>query len=163
MAGLPQVFQTKVTQYDTVQRDPLGSIRFEGGKFYKYVQLKNTTNTVATDATNGTLVVYQKAANSGYVNNLVSVDAAVDGDATTPFGAGAVVGVGCPGVAGTTYYLWIVIDGLVTLDTAVTTAAAGKGFTMSATNKTGTVGVAGSSYLGTSVNTTTLVVMGAPF
>ena len=163
MAGLPQTFQTKVTAYDTIQRDPLGSIRFEGGKFYKYVKLLNSTNTTATDATNGTLVAYQKAANNGYLNNIVCVDVAVDADATTPFGAGAVVGVGCPGVAGTTYYLWVQIDGYVTLDTSVTTAAAGKSFTMSATNKTGTVAVAGSSVLGVSVNTTTLAVLAAPF
>lgn len=112
------IFKTKLTDLDTAAKDPLGSIRGENGKFYKYVLIKNVTATVAGVA--GDPVSYFAA--TGYSTNQVVLDA-TDADAQ-PIGAGFLMTT-VVGTAGTSYYGWIQISGPVTVPTAVTTGVVG--------------------------------------
>lgn len=153
------IFQTPLTDVSLVQRDPLGSHRFENEKVYKYVQLKNTTATVAAGV--GSLVGYGAA--DGYATSLVVVDLS-DAD-TIPLGAGATLAA-ITGTAGTTYYCWIQIMGSITIDTAVTGAAIGKSFFLgsAAADKTALVGAnAYDAKMGLSVSATTKVLLTCPW
>lgn len=47
MAGIKQTFVTKLTDVNSTAQEVLGTLRFEGNKVYKYVEIKNTTATVA--------------------------------------------------------------------------------------------------------------------
>ena len=127
--------QFSLTTYSTTQLEPLGAIRREAGKTYKYVNIKNTTATVAGAA--GSLCAYGAA--GGYDSNLVVLRLATDADAS-PICAGVTNGA-VAGTAGQNYYGWIQIQGRVTLDTAVTNGSINSEFVLSTTNKTGTVRV----------------------
>ena len=157
MSGLKQSFVTKLTDVNSVAQEPLGSIRIEGTKTYKYVELKNTTATVTAVA--GTLVAYNAA--TGYANSKVVSDL-TDADAV-PICAGAMCGT-IAGVLATPYFGWLQTRGACTLDTAVTTGAAGKGWTLTTTDKTATVAVAGDTgpYGGVSLDGTTSVLLNCP-
>lgn len=124
-----QIFISPLTEVTTVQKEPLGTLRFEGKKRYKYVAIKNTTATVAGAA--GSMVAY--GAVTGYDNNLVVVDL-TDADAI-PIAAGVLLAT-VTGTAGTTYYGWVQYQGRATLDTAVTNGAIGAPFYLSTTDKT---------------------------
>lgn len=136
MSGWKQTFLSPVTEWGTVQKEALGTIRKEdGAKIYKYVTLQNSA-TVAGAV--GDQVVYFAA--TGYQNNRVCTRAA-DGDAV-PIGAG-ILTAAVAGVAATSYFGWIQIGGLATLSTNVAGAiAAGKLFIASTTNATFTVATA---------------------
>ena len=157
MSGLKQTFVTKITDINSSAQEPLGSVRIEGNKIYKYCEIKNVTGTVAGAA--GSLVAYNAA--SGYDNNKVVIKLA-DADAA-PFAAGALSAT-VTGTLAVSYFGWVQTKGACTLDTAVTTGGAGKGFTLTTTDKTGTVAIATdlSPYAGVSVNSTTGVVLDCP-
>lgn len=96
----------------------LGSIGMNhDGKVWKYVQIKNTTATVAGVA--GDCCSYGAA--TGHGNNLVVLDQ-TDADAV-PVGAGLLGGT-VAGVAGTSYYGWIQIKGAATANQAIGGSAA---------------------------------------
>jgi hypothetical protein len=155
---MKQVFVTRLSDISATDKEGVGSIRQEGTSWYKYCKIANVTATVAGVA--GTLVGY--LATTGYGANTVVTDVADDADAIV-VGAGALCG-SCAGVLGVAYYGWIQIQGPCTLDTAVTSGAAGKSFFLSKTNKTGTVGAnAYDQKLGVSLNATTGVLLTAPF
>lgn len=159
MSGMKATFLTPLTDVSSVQREPLGTIRQEvnGGKWYKYVMFKNTGGTVAAGA--GSLVAY--AATLGYDNNQV-VARVADAD-TIVVCAGATLAT-ITGTSTVAYYVWIQIAGRITLDTAVTSGAAGKSFFLSGTDKTGTVGAnAYDQKAGISLNGTTAVLLTCPF
>ena len=104
--GLKQVFVTGLTETSLIDLEGVGTIRFENGRWYKWVRYDD--GTADLDIVAGDFLNYIAA--SGYEDNVVVADTA-DADSTTPFGAG---------VAGTTVtvtltYLWIQIKGLVTL------------------------------------------------
>lgn len=101
--GQKQTFVTGITDYNTVNRDGLGTIRAENNAVYKYVQFTGTTAVNAGDA-----VCYVAAASDG---SAVVVD-----NANTPLGAG-VSQVAVP--AGTVAYGWIQVKGLCTLGRAL--------------------------------------------
>ncbi len=122
-SGITQIFQSKLTDVDTVQRDQLGVIRHEGNKMYKYVKIKNSA-TVAIVA--GDILVYYAAASTGYLSNQVSVKYA-DGDANFCIGAGVALAA-CAGVAATSYYAWLQIRGHGTLSATPVGGAEGKAF-----------------------------------
>jgi hypothetical protein len=153
MSGLKQTFVTKLTDVTSVQQEPLGCIRVEGVRIYKYCQIMNSA-TVAGAA--GSLVSY--FAVTGYASSRVVVRAA-DADGV-PIPAGALCAT-VAGVAATAYYGWVQTKGPCTLDTAVTTPTVGAGFTMTTTDKTGTVAVSGDlkPYAGISLNATTGVLL----
>lgn len=158
MRGMKQVFVTRLTDVDSTDKEGIGSLRQEGNSWYKYCKIYNDTATVTGVA--GTLVAYD--ATTGYGNNVVVIDLS-DAD-TVPLAAGALCGT-CAGTVDTAFYGWVQIKGPTTLDTAVTSGAAGKGFTLTTTDKTATVAVTGdvSPYAGVSVNSTTGVVLDCQF
>lgn len=161
-SGIKQAFASRLTDVDSVAREQLGTIRFEGNKVYKYVKFRNITATVAAGA--GSLVGYE--ALDGYANNHVVADM-TDADAQ-PNGAGATLAT-ITGTAGTDYYCWIQIKGAITLDTAITNGTAGVPFYLTTTDKTGQraneVDTAGNyrTPIGVSMNATTGVILDAPF
>jgi hypothetical protein len=155
--GFKQTFITRLTDVWANDRDGVGSIRIEGNKVYKYVQIMNSA-TVAGAA--GDMVVYFAA--TGYGNSRVCVRAA-DGDATVPFAAGILLAA-VAGVAAVAEYAWIQIKGPATLSTAVTGAAAGKVFKASTSDKTFAVTTAATDNVaGISMNATTGVCLTCPF
>lgn len=156
MQGTKLVFVTRLTDIDSTDKEGVGSIRVEGNRVYKYCQIKNTTATVAGAA--GSLVGY--FAGTGYANSRVVVDL-TDAD-TIPVCAGALLAT-VTGTAGTAYYGWVQVQGDITLDTAVTSGAAGKNFILSTTDKTGTVATNGvQANAGVSLDATTKVVLTCP-
>ena len=157
MAGLRQTFLTKLTDVNTSDTEGVGTLRYEGGKWYKWVNFKNTTATVAGAA--GSLVGY--FAVTGYGNNRVVADLS-DADAAV-FCAGATLAA-VTGTLTVDYYCWIQIKGAITLDTAVGSGAAGSPFYLTSTDKTGAImSAATQSKAGISANTTTSVVLDCPF
>lgn len=158
MAGIKQTFVTKLTDVNSTAQEVLGTLRFDGNKVYKYVEIKNTTATVAGAA--GDPVAYFAA--TGYGNNRVVIDL-TDADATVPFSAGVLCGT-ITGTLAVAEYGWIQIKGLSTLLTAVTSGAAGKTFKLSTTDKTASVSTAATdNFMGVSMNATTGVCLDCPF
>lgn len=126
---MKQVFNQNVDVVSTTLRDTLGDIRFQNGKWYKYVKLQNTTATVAVVA--GDPLAY--GITSGYDNNLVVSDM-TDAE-TQPVGAGFATAT-IAGVLATAYYVWIQIKGLVTVPTAIGSGVVGSNVRMTSTDKT---------------------------
>src|SRR3990172_4576595 len=156
-SGIKQAFAARLTDVDSVQRDQLGTLRFEGNKVYKYCKLKNTTATVAVAA--GTLLAYLAA--TGYGSHTVVSDHTDADAALNPAGAAVAVAAG---VAGTEYFIWVQVKGPATLDTAVTTGAAGSPFHMTAADKSSAIDSAATqASVGVSMNATTGVILDCPF
>lgn len=160
MAGITQTFSTPLTDVSSVQREPLGVIRYgDGGKWYKYVKFQNVTATVAGAA--GSLVAYRAVAATGYLSNHVVADL-TDADAV-PFCAGATLAA-ITGTLAVAYYCWIQVKGYIVLDTAVGSGAAGSPFYLTTTDKTAAIAAAVTNmHAGVSVNTTTAVVLDCKF
>lgn len=112
------IFQSRLTDVTSDRKDPLGALRCENGVWYKYVQLKNVTATVAGVA--GDPVSY--FALTGVVSGQVVLDVS-DADAQ-PVGAGLLLTT-VAGVAGTSYYCWVQISGVAIVPTAVTSGVLG--------------------------------------
>lgn len=141
-SGFKRVFLTPLDAVDTVDKEDVGTLRFEGNKVYKYVKLQNTTATVAVLA--GDAVAYNAV--TGHSLNAVVSDAS-DAD-TAPVGAGIIQGT-VAGVLATAYYCWIQIKGpVVALQTIADTPLDGQEVSMSTTDKTLTV----TEYAGTTPN-----------
>lgn len=157
MQGMKQVYVTRLTAVDSTDKEGVGTIRQEGNKWYKYCLIKNTTATVAGGA--GSLVAY--FAGTGYGVHRVVVDL-TDAD-TLPVAAGVLLAT-VTGTLAVAYYGWVQFKGPVTLDTAVTSGAAGKNFMMTTTDKTGTVATNGvQNNVGVSLDATTSVLLDCPF
>src|SRR3990170_3400066 len=99
-SGIKQAFASRLTDVDSVQRDQLGTLRFEGNKVYKYCQLANVTATVAVAA--GTLLAYKAA--TGYGSHTVVSDHTDADAAINPAGAAVAVAAG---VLAVVYFLWV--------------------------------------------------------
>jgi hypothetical protein len=127
--GLTGTYLTGLTDVDSTDREGIGKIRFENGKWYKYCHFKNTTATVAGAA--GLAVAYGAA--TGYQNNLIVADL-TDADAV-PFAAGVVLAA-ITGTLTVSYYCWLQIKGLTTLTITVTSGADGAPFHLSTTDGT---------------------------
>ena len=104
--GLPQSYVTGLTETSLVDLEGVGKIRFQDGKWYKWV--KYDDGTADLDIVAGDFLNY--LASTGYGLSTVVADTA-DADSTTPFGAGVAVAA----VTVTATYMWIQIKGLVTL------------------------------------------------
>ena len=104
--GLAQSFVTALTETSLTDLEGIGKIRFENGKWYKWV--KYNDGTANLDVVAGDFLNYLAA--TGYKNSEVVPDTA-DADATTPFGAGVAVAA----VTVTATFMWIQIKGFVTL------------------------------------------------
>lgn len=129
MSGLKQTFVTKLTDVNSTAQEPVGTIRFEGAKVYKYMKVQNTTATVA--AAIGGQILYFAA--TGHANSYGVVDA--DDADDIPIAAGVNAGT-LVGTSGTAEYCWVQIQGDVTLSTAVTSGDTGKMFGPSTTDLT---------------------------
>jgi len=157
-SGIKQAFASKLTDVDSVAREALGTLRFEGNKVYKYVELRNVTATVAGVAGNG--VAYGAA--GGYNLNKVVLDL-TDADATKALAAGSLMAT-VAGVLATSYFLWIQIKGACTLAIAVTAGVIGQGFNLTTVDKTFAVNAAATDQkAGYSISATTAVVLDCPF
>ena len=148
-----QIFRQALTEVSTTRKESLGAIRQDSNKFYKYVMLRNATATVAGVA--GDPVIYAEGVTlQGYVNNRVVTDS-TDGD-TQPTGAGFLL-ASVAGVAGTAYYLWIQLTGIVTVPLAVTSGVVGSGVmptTSGGTDKTLVVATGVINQMGTLLTAT---------
>lgn len=127
--GLPATYLTGIGDVLTTDKEGVGKIRFNDGKWYKWCLIKNTTATVALAA--GDPVAYD--AEDGYENNHVVADL-TDAD-SSPFCAGCATGT-VTGTAGTSYWSWIQIKGLVTVVAAITSGADGVPVYLTTTDKT---------------------------
>ena len=118
------IFRTRLTDVDSSAVDTLGDLRYEQDKIYKYVQLQNTSATVAVVATD--MVSYDNE--TGARTNIVVAD---DDDAdAVPIGAGAVQAAAA-GTLTVAYYLWIQVTGPITLATPPTSGNDGQSLMMS--------------------------------
>jgi len=157
-SGIKQAFASKLTDVDSVARDQLGTIRFEGNKVYKYVEVRNVTATVAGVAGDG--VAYGAA--GGYNSNKVVLDLS-DADGTKAIAAGILLAA-VAGVLATSYFCWAQIKGGATLAIAVTAGVIGQGFNLTTVDKTFAVNAAVTDQkAGYSVSATTAVVLDCPF
>jgi len=128
---MQRVFVTPVDQIDTDAKQVLGTLRWEGNKCYKYVEILNTTATVA--GASGDPVAYGAA--TGYGSNIVVIDLS-DADASFALPAGTLNGT-VTGTAGTPYYGWVQIKGEATVNTTIGGSAAdGDLLELAATDKT---------------------------
>ena len=161
MPNQVSAIQGALTDVTSTATNALGTIYHDGTKKYKYVNIKNTTATVAGAA--GDPVGY--FAVTGYTNNRVVIDLS---DADSPaFAAGVLCGT-VTGTSGTDYYGWIQITGAATTVTSVSSAAAGAPFTLNATDKTfvkaaeSDTAAVYKQVAGISINTTTGIVLTCP-
>lgn len=119
--GIKKVFITALTDHTSDNKEGLGTLRFEGGKVYKYVQFNNGAGNVAVVA--GDVVFYYLA--GGYKNNIVTADVS---DSVN-------IGAGVAMAAFTDlYYGWIQIRGPKTLNTALVAGADGNALTAVGSN-----------------------------
>lgn len=154
------VFKTALTEVttDANRADVIGAIRYDSGKWYKYVKVGNITGTVAIAS--GDLISYVTL--TGYAANIAAAHATDIGAVPLPCGMALAAITGTLAVV---YYCWVQIKGPAVLKTAVTSGAAGKRFTIIASSAmTGTVLADDfSPSAGISANTTTAVCLDCPF
>jgi len=142
-----QLFSQPISEISTTRKEALGAVVEYQGKWYKYVEIKNSA-TVAGAA--GDPVSYFAA--TGYDDNRVVVRDA-DADAQ-PIGAGILQGT-VAGVADTSYYGWIQIRGVATVLTAVTSGVVGSGVMMGSSDKTMVVATGVIGHMGILLTATT--------
>ena len=111
--SMKKVFQTKLTDTNTVDLEGIGVLRFEGAKVYKWV----TYNDAAVAAVAGQVVVY-------HGDDSVVADSAADVTSDFSDGAGVVAGV-LQAVIANGSYGWIQIKGVAVLALALDSGADG--------------------------------------
>jgi hypothetical protein len=121
-SGIKQAFASKLSDVDTVARDQLGTLRFEGNKIYKYVQYKE--GAAATDGVAGEVTYYYAPggdfATLGYSGNKVTSD----------LSDSAEVGAGVLQAAmSDNEYGWVQVRGPALLTIALTAGADGDALT----------------------------------
>lgn len=128
---LKRYFNQALTAISTSPLDTLGDLRLENGVWYKYVEIRNATATVAGVA--GDPVGY--FAGTGVVNSRVVLDLTDADNPPIPAGLlqGTVAGVHSPP---TSYYGWIQLTGPHAVPTAVSSGAAGCPVKLTTTDKT---------------------------
>jgi hypothetical protein len=116
--SMKKVFQTKLTDTDTTDREGIGVIRFEGAKVYKWVTYNTGTGTVAAVA--GNMTVY-------HGDNAYVTDSAAD--VTSDYTDGTIGAGVLQAVIANGSYGWIQIKGVATLTTGLTAGADGNALT----------------------------------
>ncbi len=119
--GLKQVFATGLTETSLTDVEGIGTIRFEDGKWYKWVKYDDGSGDL--DIVAGDVLVY--IAVTGYAASLVTADL-TDGDGLT-----VPAGVAVATVTVDATFMWIQIKGFVTfsLDVLGTTPVDGDSLT----------------------------------
>lgn len=127
--AIQTLFKSQLTDIDSSARDTLGAVRFENNKFYKYMEIKNTTATVAGVA--GDPVAFFAA--TGYSSHRAVIDLSDAG--TIPVCCGFLMG-SVTGTSGTSYYGWVQLTGPVAVPTAITNGVVGNPVYLTTTDKT---------------------------
>lgn len=121
-SGAKKVFLTKLTDTSTLDKEGVGTLRWEGNKCYKWVLYNNGAGSVAAVA--GNIVFYYALSgdgvSGGYENNEVTADVTDSGG----IAAGVLQAVIADGSYG-----WIQIKGPATLTTALTAGSDGNALT----------------------------------
>ena len=126
--GLKKVFTTGLTESSLTDIEGIGTIRFENGRWYKWVKYNDGTDNL--DIVVGDVLVY--VAESGYAASVVTADFS-DGD-TLPIGAGLAVMT----VTADLTFMWMQIKGLATLALDATGSTPGDGDAICAATNGGT-------------------------
>lgn len=116
--SMKKIWSTRLTDYNTTDKEGIGAIRFEGAKIYKYVKYNSGTGTIAAVAGN---VAYYHGDDS-YTATVAEVTSDLSDSANT--GAGVLMSAIPNGSYG-----WIQIKGIATLTTALTAGADGNALT----------------------------------
>lgn len=116
-SGMKRVFITALDDVYTVDKESVGTIRWEGNKCYKYMQY--IEGTAAVDAVAGEVAYYYE--DSGPVDNKVCSDLS---DCTGDIGAGVL-----QAIMSDEEYGWFQIKGQATLSIALTAGADGNALT----------------------------------
>lgn len=114
--GLKRVFLTPLDTIDTIDKEGIGTIRFEGNKIYKYIRYDEAA--AAVDGIAGEVTYY--ILDTGYPISEVTSDVSAGGAATAVIGAGVLQA----GLADEEYG-WIQIKGQATLTIALVSGADG--------------------------------------
>ena len=110
--GLNQTFITGLTDVETTDKEGVGTHRYDGGKWYKWVQYDTGAGPVAAVA--GNVCYYYTL--DGYKNNQVTSDLSD----SVEIGAGVLLSA-----PGDGEYAWVQIKGAATLTPALTGGADG--------------------------------------
>ncbi len=134
VSGIKKVFQTRLTDTLTTDKEGVGTLRFEGNKIYKWVKYNDGAGTVSSVAA---YVAYYygvsgDAVTGGYENNVVTMDRT---DAY--LGAGVFQAAIADGSYG-----WIQIKGPATLAVALTAGSDGQALTHISAGVDGTLTIA---------------------
>lgn len=129
---LRTTFASQIGDVDTSARDPLGCLRWYNDNLYRYVNVQNDTATVAGVA--GDPVAYDAGGASQVSATCKVVIDLTDAD-TIPICAGFLTG-SVTGTAGTAYYTWIQLTGVVTVPTAITSGVVGNPVKLTTGDKT---------------------------
>ena len=116
--GMRTSFVTRLTDVNSVDKEGVGTLRWEGNKCYKYVKFLNTSATVAGAA--GKLLCY--TSEDGYDDNEVCMDM-TDAD-SKPVGAGICLSA-VTGTLTVAYYIWMQIKGMSTTADAIAASVDG--------------------------------------
>ena len=128
MAGFKTTYITKLTDVDTTDKEGVGTLRWEGGKCYKYVKFVDASDTAVVGDGLGYVA-------DAYPENTVCADI-TDMDAQC-----IPAGVAVAAITATNSWAWIQIKGLVVVAAAFngTTPAQGDTLFLLTTDKTFTV------------------------
>lgn len=116
-SGIKKVFQGPLDQMDDTDKEGVGTLRFEGNKVYKYLNLTNGSGNVAVAA--GDVVFYTSADQIAATPDLTDV-------------VGCAAGVAQGAVAQSTTggkYGWVQVRGVAQLSTNVSAGAVGNALT----------------------------------
>lgn len=115
--GIKKIFATPLDANDSTAKEEVGTLRFEGGKIYKYIQYNQ--GAAGVDAVAGNIAYYYAAGGVGdgsYANGIVTSD----------LSDSAEIGAGVLQAALTAdYYGWIQIKGPAIITPALTAGADG--------------------------------------
>lgn len=116
--SMKKVWATRLTDFNTTDKEGIGAVRFEGAKVYKYVKYNQGAGTVAAVA--GNMAYYH--GDDSYT--------ATEADVTSDLSDSANIGAGMlMSAIPHQSYGWIQIKGVATLTTALTAGADGNALT----------------------------------
>ena len=133
--GAKKTFNTRLTDTSTVDKEGVGTIRWEGNKCYKWVKFNNGAGNVASVAGN---VAYYYGVSGDAGDGDGYEDSVVTMDRTDSFGLTAGV---FQAVIADLSYGWIQIKGPATLTTALSAGADGQALTSIGAGADGTLDV----------------------
>lgn len=122
--GEIHVFQQPLTEKSTVKRCPLGTLRREGNRWYKYVQF--TTGTAAVNVAAGDILFYKSVDGNTVVGDLTDIQANMAAGVAQVALTGGTAAASSNDVNA---YIWVQIKGLAAIETDVVAGSAGNALT----------------------------------